>query len=68
MPIADRLKQPIIVLTTWLSMVQPAFEESWVREDFDPDQEAALAEDAEIERAIALGAAQTHPANMLQPF
>jgi hypothetical protein len=65
MPIADRLKQPISVLTTWLSIVQPAFDESRIRDDEpDSDQEAANAEDAEIERAIAQEAAQHHPANV----
>jgi hypothetical protein len=64
-PIADRLKQPISVLATWLSIVQPAFDKSRIRDDHpDLDQEAADAEDAEIELAIAQDAAQHHPANL----
>jgi hypothetical protein len=65
MPIEARLQQPISVLRTWLSLVQPAFEESRIRDDdLDSDQEAANAEDAEIEIAIALDADQKHPANI----
>jgi hypothetical protein len=65
MPIEDHLKQPISILRTWLSIVQPAFEESRIcDDDLDSDQEAANEEDAEIELAIALDAEQTHLANI----
>jgi hypothetical protein len=42
MPIADRLKHPLSVLVTWLSAVQPAFEEARVREDTDYGLEDGL--------------------------
>jgi hypothetical protein len=53
MPLAERLQQPTSVLTTWLSVVQPAFDEARIREDIDLDEEAALAEEEEIEQALA---------------
>jgi hypothetical protein len=53
MPLAERLQQPISVLTTWLSVAHPAFMEARIREELDPDEEDALAEDQEIEAAIA---------------
>jgi hypothetical protein len=53
MPLTERLQQPISVLTTWLSIAHPAFEEARIHEDVDLDQEDTLAEAQEIEQALA---------------
>jgi hypothetical protein len=53
MPLAERLALPLSTLITWLSTIQPAFEEARIREDHDFDLEEALALDLEIEAAIA---------------
>jgi hypothetical protein len=53
MPLAERLAPPLSTLITWLSTIQPAFEEARIREDHDFDLEEALALDLEIEAAIA---------------
>jgi hypothetical protein len=53
MPLAERLALPLSSLLTWLSTIQPAFEEARIREDHDFDLEEALALDLEIEAAIA---------------
>jgi hypothetical protein len=58
MPIEDRLKQPLSVLTTWLSIVQPAFEEARIDEDYDSEIEAARVLDLEIERVLAMNDGQ----------
>jgi hypothetical protein len=55
MPLDERITQPLSVLVTWLSAVQPAFEEARVRnDDIDSDMEDEIAEELEIEQAIAL--------------
>jgi hypothetical protein len=53
MPLANRLALPLSALLTWLSTIQPAFEEARIREDHDFDLKEALALDLEIEAAIA---------------
>ena len=56
MPLEDRLKQPVSVLVTWLSVAQPAFEAARIREDPDSDMEADTLEreleELEIARAM----------------
>ena len=49
MPLEDRLKQPLHVLVTWLSVAQPAIEEARVRGDTDSEME----EDFESELEFA---------------
>jgi isochorismate hydrolase len=54
MPLDDHLKLLLSGLITWLSMVQPAFEEAHICEDIDFYLEDALADELELEHAIAL--------------
>jgi hypothetical protein len=53
MPLVERLALPLSTLITWVSTIQPAFEEARVRDDADFDLEEALALDLEIEAALA---------------
>ena len=59
MPLEDRLKQPVSVLVTWLSVAQPAFEAARIREDPDYDEDAEITlqmewDELELARALAL--------------
>jgi hypothetical protein len=59
MPLEERLKQPVSVLVTWLSVAQPAFEAARIREDHDYDEDAEMTlqmewDELELARALAL--------------
>jgi hypothetical protein len=59
MPLEDRLKQPVSVLITWLSVAQPAFDAARIREDpeCEMDAEATLQmewDELELARALSL--------------
>jgi hypothetical protein len=59
MPLEDRLKQPVSVLITWLSVAQPAFDAARIREDpeYEMDAEATLQmewDELELARALSL--------------
>jgi hypothetical protein len=53
MPLVKRLTLPLSTLITWLSTIQPAFEEARIREEPNFNLEEALTLDLEIEAAIA---------------
>jgi hypothetical protein len=56
MPLAEQQALPLSCLLTWLSSIQPAFEEARIREDHDFNLKEALALNLEIEAAIAVKA------------
>jgi hypothetical protein len=57
-PFAERLAAPLSTLITWVSTIQPAFEEARIHEEVDFDKEVdfdleeVLALDLEIEAAL----------------
>jgi hypothetical protein len=54
MPLVERLALPLSTLITWVSTIQPAFEEARIRDDTDFDLEEALALNLEIEAGLLL--------------
>jgi hypothetical protein len=52
MPLTDQLALPLSTLFTWVSTIQPAFEEVCIGGDADFDLEEALALDLEVEAAL----------------
>jgi hypothetical protein len=53
MPLMERLVLPLSTLITWVSTIQPAFEEAHIREEANFDPKEALVLDLEIEAALA---------------
>jgi hypothetical protein len=52
LPLAERILQPTSVLTSWLSVVHPAFEAAHIPDEADSDHEDAFTEAQEIEQAL----------------